>query len=50
MIAISFLGIKEDGIVLRQFIRWIKNKKLYEVKDIDTQSLIEVFEKAYKTE
>ena len=50
LIAISFLGIKEDGIVLRQFIRWIKNKKLYEVKDIDTQSLIEVFEKAYKTE
>lgn len=50
LIAISFLGIKEDGIVLQQFIRWIKNKKLYEVKDIDTQSLIDVFEKAYKTE
>lgn len=50
LIAISFLGIKEDGIVLQQFIRWIKNKNLYEVKDIDTQSLINVFEKAYKTE
>ncbi|MEG9532798.1 hypothetical protein [Mannheimia indoligenes] len=48
--AISFLGIKEDGIALQQFIRWITNKKLYEVKDIDTQSFIDVFEKAYKTE
>lgn len=50
LVAISFLGIKENGAALQQFIRWIKNKKLYEVKDIDTQSLIEVFEKAYKTE
>ena len=50
LVAISFFGIKKNGIVLQQFVRWIKNKKLYEVKDIDTQSLIEVFEKAYKTE
>lgn len=50
LVAISFLAIKENGAALQQFIRWIKNKKLYEVKDIDTQSLIDVFEKAYKTE
>lgn len=50
LVAISFLGIKDNGIVLQQFIKWIKNKRLYEVRDIDTQSLIDVFEKAYKTE
>lgn len=50
LVAISFLGIKEDGILLKQFIRWIKNKRLYEVKNIDTQSLIDVFEKVYKNE
>lgn len=50
LVAMSFFAVKDNGKQLAAFVNWVKGNRLYQLHNIDPQSMIKLFEQIYSNE